>query len=74
MYHIVKLFSCFWVGGVCVRCCCFFWCGVLFEGFFVVCVFLVFLPVYSPDFNKIEYKWVNIAILIHINANKCTEK
>ena len=43
----------------------------VFLGFFVVCVFLVFLPVCSPDFSKIEYKWVSMKRVLPDLMPKC---
>ncbi|MDR2700018.1 MAG: transposase [Nitrososphaerota archaeon] len=33
--------------------------------------FLVFLPTYSPDFNRIEHKWVNIKRALPDLMPKC---
>ena len=34
-------------------------------------VFLVFLPAYSPDFNRIEHKWTNMKWALPDLMSKC---
>ena len=43
----------------------------LFALVALVGVFLVFLPVYSSDFNKIEHKWANMKRVLPDLMPKC---